>query len=127
MIHLFKSQPFLPITDDDGFISFEEFITSYARPKPILKNILIMAINTAVIFFILQAPMLDTMMKVRIKRSGFAVTYMSCNYQNGCFIDSHQRFCSNCASGYRAQRSVTTLSFIHWIMPHRVGHKNAVA
>lgn len=50
--------------DDDGFITFEEFMVSYARPKPILKNLLIMAINTAVIFFILQAPWLDTMIKV---------------------------------------------------------------
>jgi hypothetical protein len=59
-----------PTADDDGFISFEEFIISYARPKPILKNILIMAINTAVIFFILQAPMLDVMMKVRTDLAG---------------------------------------------------------
>lgn len=53
-----------PAADDDGFITFEEFMVSYARPKPILKNLLIMAINTAVIFFILQAPWLDTMIKV---------------------------------------------------------------
>lgn len=39
-------------------------MVSYARPKPILKNLLIMAINTAVIYFILQAPFLDTMIKV---------------------------------------------------------------
>lgn len=52
--------------DDDGFITFEEFMISYARPKPILKNLLIMAINTAVIYFILQAPFLDTMIKVRL-------------------------------------------------------------
>lgn len=37
---------------------------SYARPKPILKNLLIMVINTAVIYFILQAPVLDVMLKV---------------------------------------------------------------
>lgn len=55
----------IPAADDDGFITFEEFMVSYARPKPILKNLLIMAINTAVIFFILQAPWLDTMIKVR--------------------------------------------------------------
>jgi hypothetical protein len=50
--------------DDDGFITFEEFMVSYARPKPILKNLLIMAVNTAIIYFILQAPFLDTMIKV---------------------------------------------------------------
>jgi hypothetical protein len=53
--------------DDDGFITFEEFIISYARPKPILKNLLIMAINTAVIYFVLQAPFLDTMIKVGLE------------------------------------------------------------
>lgn len=51
--------------DEDGYITFEEFMVSYARPKPILKNLLIMVINTAVIYFILQAPFLDTMIKVR--------------------------------------------------------------
>lgn len=45
---------------------FEEFLISYARPKPILKNLLIMAINTAVIYFILQAPFLDVMLKVGV-------------------------------------------------------------
>lgn len=50
--------------DDDGQITFEEFLVSYARPKPILKNLLIMVINTAVIYFILQAPVLDVMLKV---------------------------------------------------------------
>lgn len=50
--------------DDDGLISFEEFLVSYAKPKPIGKNMLIMAINTAAIFFILQAPFLDVMLKV---------------------------------------------------------------
>jgi hypothetical protein len=52
--------------DEDGYITFEEFMVSYARPKPILKNLLIMVINTAVIYFILQAPFLDTMIKVRL-------------------------------------------------------------
>jgi hypothetical protein len=51
--------------DDDGLISFEEFLVSYAKPKPIGKNMLIMAINTAAIYFILQAPFLDVMLKVR--------------------------------------------------------------
>lgn len=53
-----------PHADNDGFITFEEFMVSYARPKPILKNLLIMAVNTAIIYFILQAPFLDTMIKV---------------------------------------------------------------
>lgn len=52
--------------DGDGQIVFEEFLGSYAKPKPIVKNLLIMAINTAVIYFILQAPFLDTMIKVRV-------------------------------------------------------------
>jgi hypothetical protein len=51
--------------DDDGLISFEEFLVSYAKPKPIGKNMLIMAINTAAIYLILQAPFLDVMLKVR--------------------------------------------------------------
>lgn len=50
--------------DGDGLITFEEFLVSYAKPKPIGKNLLIMAINTAAIYFILQAPFLDTMLKV---------------------------------------------------------------
>lgn len=44
---------------------FEEFLVSYAKPKPIFKNMLIMVINTAVIYLILSAPMLDVMLKVR--------------------------------------------------------------
>ena len=66
--------------DDDGFISFEEFIISYARPKPILKNLLIMAVNTAVIFLIMQAPMLDTMIKVR--QWGMGHMAYGCKMQN---------------------------------------------
>lgn len=54
----------LPVTDDDGLIVFEEFLASYAKPKPIGKNLVIMAINTLVIFLILQAPFLETMIKV---------------------------------------------------------------
>jgi hypothetical protein len=50
--------------DNDGLISFEEFLVSYAKPKPIGKNMLIMAINTAAIYLILQAPFLDVMLKV---------------------------------------------------------------
>lgn len=56
--------PLSMMADGDGQITFEEFMVSYARPKPILKNLLIMVINTAVIYFILQAPMLDVMLKV---------------------------------------------------------------
>jgi hypothetical protein len=36
---------------------------SYAKPKPIGKNLLIMAVNTAVVYLILQAPWLDVMIK----------------------------------------------------------------
>jgi hypothetical protein len=53
--------------DEDGLISFEEFLGSYAKPKPIGKNMLIMAINTAAIYLILQAPFLDVMLKVRLR------------------------------------------------------------
>eukprot|EP00878_Enallax_costatus_P017190 GHUV01018047.1.p2 GENE.GHUV01018047.1~~GHUV01018047.1.p2 ORF type:complete len:127 (+),score=40.27 GHUV01018047.1:1167-1547(+) len=52
--------------DDDGQIVFEEFLGSYAKPKPIGKNLVIMAVNTLVIFLILQAPFLETMLKVVI-------------------------------------------------------------
>eukprot|EP00879_Flechtneria_rotunda_P013782 GHRR01014395.1.p1 GENE.GHRR01014395.1~~GHRR01014395.1.p1 ORF type:complete len:371 (+),score=114.23 GHRR01014395.1:49-1161(+) len=50
--------------DNDGYIIFEEFLGSYAKPKPIGKNLIIMAVNTLVVYFILQAPFLDTMIKV---------------------------------------------------------------
>lgn len=49
--------------DDDGLINFDEFLASYGKPKPVLKNILIMVVNTAVIWGVLQSP-LDTMIKL---------------------------------------------------------------
>ena len=57
--------------DDDGQIVFEEFLVSYAKPKPIAKNMVIMAVNTLVIFLILQAPFLDTMIKVSWISQGY--------------------------------------------------------
>jgi hypothetical protein len=51
-------------TDADGKIVFEEFLVSYARPKPIGKNLVIMAVNTLIIYLILSTPVLDIMMKV---------------------------------------------------------------
>lgn len=41
--------------DEDGALVFEEFLLSYAKPKPVWKNLVIMAANTLVIFLLLQA------------------------------------------------------------------------
>jgi hypothetical protein len=40
--------------DEDGAIVFEEFLVSYAKPKPVWKNLIIMAANTLAIFLLLQ-------------------------------------------------------------------------
>lgn len=48
--------------DDDGAILFEEFLLSYAKPRPVWKNLIIMASNTLAIFLLLQSP-LDVMLK----------------------------------------------------------------
>ncbi|KAI8466512.1 MAG: hypothetical protein J3K34DRAFT_433633 [Monoraphidium minutum] len=49
--------------DEDGALVFEEFLLSYAKPKPVWKNLVIMAANTAAIFLLLQSP-IDVMLKV---------------------------------------------------------------
>lgn len=41
--------------DEDGAIVFEEWLVSYAKPKPVWKNLLLMAANTLIIFLLLQA------------------------------------------------------------------------
>ena len=41
----------------DGFLTFEEFASSYARPRPIGKNVFIMAVNTLAIWAVLQSPL----------------------------------------------------------------------
>ena len=46
----------------DGFLTFEEFASSYARPRPIGKNVFIMAVNTLAIWALLQSP-LDLIIK----------------------------------------------------------------
>jgi hypothetical protein len=69
VLHLAPESALLCPADDDGLISFEEFLVSYAKPKPIGKNMLIMAINTAAIYLILQAPFLDVMLKVRLRQA----------------------------------------------------------
>ncbi|KIY98237.1 hypothetical protein MNEG_9727 [Monoraphidium neglectum] len=48
--------------DDDGAITFEEFLVSYAKPRPVWKNLVIMAANTLAVFLLLQSP-LDVMLK----------------------------------------------------------------
>jgi hypothetical protein len=40
--------------DEDGALVFEEFLLSYAKPKPVWKNLVIMAANTLAIFALLQ-------------------------------------------------------------------------
>ncbi|GBF89320.1 hypothetical protein Rsub_02197 [Raphidocelis subcapitata] len=48
--------------DEDGAIVFEEFLVSYARPKPVWKNLAIMVANAMAIFLLFQSP-LDLMIK----------------------------------------------------------------
>lgn len=40
--------------DEDGAIVFEEWLVSYAKPKPVWKNLVLMAANTLIIFLLLQ-------------------------------------------------------------------------
>lgn len=61
--HYYEAQLQDADTDDDGALVFEEFLLSYAKPRPVWKNLVIMAANTAAIFLLLQSP-LDVMLKV---------------------------------------------------------------
>jgi hypothetical protein len=50
-------------TNGDGFLSFEDFLSSYARDRPVILSMLVMAAHTAAYWVIFNAP-IDLLFKV---------------------------------------------------------------
>ncbi|GIL65792.1 hypothetical protein Vafri_19420 [Volvox africanus] len=50
-------------TNEDGFLSFKDFLTSYARERPVILNMVVLFAHTALFWFILNLPMLDIPVK----------------------------------------------------------------
>ncbi|PNH07416.1 hypothetical protein TSOC_006122, partial [Tetrabaena socialis] len=46
-------------TNEDGFLSFKDFLTSYARERPVLLNAVVLLAHSAAFWFILNLPMLE--------------------------------------------------------------------
>ncbi|EFJ40043.1 hypothetical protein VOLCADRAFT_108377 [Volvox carteri f. nagariensis] len=46
-------------TNEDGFLSFKDFLTSYARERPVVLNMLVLLAHTAVFWLVFSLPMLD--------------------------------------------------------------------
>jgi hypothetical protein len=51
--------------DDDGLLTFEDFLSSYARERPVFLSLAIMAAHTAAFWIIFNCP-LDTLFKVTV-------------------------------------------------------------
>lgn len=58
-------RPFVLYTDenDDGFLSFEDFLTSYAKERPVFLVMAILAAHTAAFWLVFNIPM-DMVFKV---------------------------------------------------------------
>ncbi len=50
--------------NEDGFLSFEDFLTSYARERPVFLSMAVMAAHTAAYWVIFNSP-LDLLFKAR--------------------------------------------------------------
>ncbi|GIL80794.1 hypothetical protein Vretimale_9094 [Volvox reticuliferus] len=50
-------------TNEDGFLSFKDFLTSYARERPVILNMVVLLAHTAIFWLILNLPMLDIPVK----------------------------------------------------------------
>ncbi|GLC52776.1 hypothetical protein PLESTB_000667000 [Pleodorina starrii] len=50
-------------TNEDGFLSFKDFLTSFARERPVILNMVVLLAHTAVFWLILNLPMLDIPIK----------------------------------------------------------------
>lgn len=46
-------------TNEDGFLSFNDFLASYARERPVILNMLVLAAHTAAYWLILNLPVID--------------------------------------------------------------------
>ena len=44
-------------TDEDGFLKFEDFLTSYHKERPVVLSILVMAAHVAAFYVVLNSPM----------------------------------------------------------------------
>jgi hypothetical protein len=44
-------------TNEDGFISFEDFLASYAREKPVILNMVVLLAHTLVYWTVLNLPL----------------------------------------------------------------------
>ena len=52
-------------TNEDGFISFEDFLSSYAREKPIILNMVVLLAHTLTYWAVLNLP-LDFALRVAV-------------------------------------------------------------
>ncbi|GFR41733.1 hypothetical protein Agub_g2485 [Astrephomene gubernaculifera] len=50
-------------TNEDGFLSFKDFLTSYAKERPVILNMLVLAAHSATFWFILNLPALELPIK----------------------------------------------------------------
>ncbi|KAG2452172.1 hypothetical protein HYH02_003204 [Chlamydomonas schloesseri] len=50
-------------TNEDGFLSFKDFLTSYARERPVILNMLVLLAHTAAFWVIFNLPGLDLPVK----------------------------------------------------------------
>ncbi len=48
--------------DEDGLVDFDAYLTTYSKPRKVWLNIVVMAINTALIYLLLSSP-LDVFIK----------------------------------------------------------------